>query len=52
MPITSLQRLLGHERLRSTEIYIYVSDPEVQADYQAAIAKIIDRLEGEPGGAA
>jgi site-specific recombinase XerD len=52
MPVTSLQRLLGHERLRSTQIYIHVSDPQVQADYRAAIAKVIDRLEGEPGGAA
>lgn len=49
MPVTSLQRLLGHTRLRSTQIYMHVSDPNVQADYLAAIAKIDRRLTGLDG---
>ncbi len=44
MPVTSIQRLLGHSRLRTTEVYLHVSDPQVQADYQAAMAKVASRL--------
>ncbi len=51
MPLTSLQRLLGHERLRSTQVYMHVSDPNVQADFPAAIAKVDQRLAGLEGGA-
>ena len=49
MPVTSLQRLLGHVRLRSTEAYLHISDRQVQADYEAAVAQLALRLEQEGG---
>lgn len=44
VPVTSIQRLLGHVRLRTTELYMHVSDQQVQADYEAAMAQIARRL--------
>jgi len=37
MPVTSIQRLLGHRRLRTTQIYLYLADRQVQAEYDAAM---------------
>ncbi|OGO72175.1 MAG: hypothetical protein A2Z49_10315 [Chloroflexi bacterium RBG_19FT_COMBO_56_12] len=42
--ITSIQRLLGHARLRTTEIYLHISDAQVQADYDTAMQEIARRL--------
>jgi len=44
VPLTSIQRLLGHARLRTTEIYLHISDKQVQTDYEAAMAEIVRRL--------
>lgn len=44
VPVTSIQRLLGHARLRTTEVYIHISDRQVQADYEAAMKQIVQRL--------
>jgi len=44
VPITTIQRLLGHARLRTTEIYLHISDVQVQADYQAAMQEVLRRL--------
>jgi site-specific recombinase XerD len=44
VPVTSIQRLLGHVRLRTTERYIHISDCQVQADYEAAMKQITQRL--------
>lgn len=44
MPVTSIQKLLGHERLRTTQIYLHISDTLVQADYEAAMVQVIQRL--------
>lgn len=44
VPVTSIQRLLGHARLRTTELYIHLSDQQVQADYQTAMAHLSERL--------
>lgn len=49
VPVTTIQRLLGHARLRTTELYIHVSDGQVQADYQAAMERLAQRL-GPAGG--
>jgi site-specific recombinase XerD len=38
MPVTSLQRYLGHELLDTTMIYAEVSDPLLQQDYYQGIA--------------
>jgi site-specific recombinase XerD len=42
--LTSIQFLLGHARLSSTEIYQFISNPQVQLDYDAAIEQISERL--------
>jgi site-specific recombinase XerC len=44
VPVTTLQRLLGHARLHTTEIYLHISDQQLQADYEAAIAQVVKRL--------
>ena len=49
MPVTSIQKLLGHVRLRTTQVYLHISDPQVQADYQAALVQLTQRLALEGG---
>ncbi|MBL8058642.1 MAG: tyrosine-type recombinase/integrase, partial [Anaerolineales bacterium] len=44
VPITTIQQLLGHVRLRTTETYLHVSGTQVQADYDAAMVEIARRL--------
>lgn len=46
VPVTTIQRLLGHVRLRTTEVYLHISDTQTQADYQAAMAVLAQRLAG------
>lgn len=43
-PVTSIQRLLGHSWLKSTEVYLHISDPQVQEDYQLAMQEVLSRL--------
>ena len=33
MPVTSIQCLLGHHRLRTTQTYLYISDRQVRTEY-------------------
>ena len=40
MPITSLQHLLGHEKLETTLIYAHVHDETVRRDYERAQARL------------
>lgn len=40
VPVTTIQRLLGHKQLATTQIYLNISDPQVQEDYEAAMAKL------------
>ena len=40
MPVTSLQRYLGHEHLDTTMIYAEVSDPLLRKDYYQGIAAL------------
>jgi len=47
MPVTSIQRLLGHQRLRTTQTYLYLSDRQVRAEYDAAMARISGWLSPE-----
>lgn len=42
VPVTSIQKLLGHRWLETTQIYVDANDQQVQADYYAASG----RLEG------
>jgi site-specific recombinase XerD len=49
VPVTTIQQLLGHARIRTTEVYLHISDQQVQADYKAAMAEIDRRLLPEGG---
>jgi site-specific recombinase XerD len=49
VPVTTIRRLLGHARIRTTECYLHISDRQVQADYEAAMAEIDRRLLPERG---
>jgi site-specific recombinase XerD len=51
VPITSIQRLLGHARLHTTQVYLHISDSQVQVDYEAAMQSVIQRLPLEGGPA-
>ena len=44
VPVTSIQRLLGHIRLRTTQTYLHISDRQVQANYESAMEQISQRL--------
>lgn len=44
VPVTSIQRLLGHSWLRSTEVYLHISDPQIQADYEQAMGQVMQSL--------
>jgi len=39
-PVTSIQQLLGHRWLETTQIYVQANDRQVQADYYAACQKL------------
>ena len=41
VPVTSVQKLLGHASLRTTQLYIRVADSQVERDYHAGISKVI-----------
>ena len=51
IPVTSIQRMLGHARLRTTEIYLHISDPQIQADYRQALVAFNARLQLDWEGA-
>jgi len=40
LPITTLQKLLGHSSVRTTEVYAHVSDALVRRDYDAATRQL------------
>ncbi len=52
VPVTSIQRLLGHAHLRTSEIYLHLSDKTVQMDYDTAMREVCRKLDGlgEGGG--
>lgn len=49
VPVTSIQRLLGHARLRTTQIYLNISDRQAQSDYEAAMEDVCERLSLDGG---
>jgi site-specific recombinase XerD len=42
VPVTSIQKLLGHRWLETTQIYVQANDKQVAADYYAACQKLED----------
>ena len=44
MPGTSIQKLLGHQKLNSTMIYARVHDQTVSEDYYSAMGSVERRL--------
>jgi integrase/recombinase XerD len=44
MPVTTLQALLGHESLRTTQGYVHLSNPHLKAEYERAINSILEML--------
>jgi integrase/recombinase XerD len=40
VPITSIQKLMGHRWIETTQTYVMANDSQVQADYFAACSKI------------
>jgi integrase/recombinase XerD len=42
VPVTSVQKMLGHVSLRTTQFYVEVADRQVERDYHAGIQKVIE----------
>jgi site-specific recombinase XerD len=40
VPVTSVQKILGHASLKTTQLYIEVSDRQVEQDYHDGIRKL------------
>jgi integrase/recombinase XerD len=49
VPVTTIQKLMGHARLRTTEVYLHISDKQVQADYEAAMEQVMERMSLKEG---
>ena len=49
VPVTTIQKLMGHARIRTTEIYLHISDKQVQDDYKAAMEQVMERLSLKAG---
>ncbi|MBI1801354.1 MAG: tyrosine-type recombinase/integrase, partial [Chloroflexi bacterium] len=49
VPVTSIQRLFGHVRLRTTELYLHITNSQVQADYESAMQQVAERLQLKGG---
>ncbi|MCK5793085.1 MAG: tyrosine-type recombinase/integrase, partial [Anaerolineales bacterium] len=49
VPVTTIQKLMGHARLRTTQTYLHISDGQVQADYEAAMEEVMERISLEGG---
>ena len=42
VPVTSVQKMLGHTSIRTTQLYVNVADKKVERDYHAGIQKVIE----------
>jgi site-specific recombinase XerD len=49
VPVTSVQKLLGHASLRTTQLYVDIADRKVEQDYHAGIQKVIEHMEVSNG---
>jgi site-specific recombinase XerD len=50
VPITSVQKLLGHNSIRTTQLYVRVADSKVEEDYHDAVSRITKGSLPEKGG--
>jgi site-specific recombinase XerD len=51
VPVTTIQKLLGHRWLETTQVYVRANDRQVQADYYAACQKLASwAAPSVPGG--
>jgi len=41
VPITSVQKMLGHNSIHTTQLYVRVADNKVEKDYHAAVSKVM-----------
>ena len=48
VPVTSVQKMLGHASIRTTQLYVQVADTQVEQDYHAGIQKVIEKLSTLP----
>jgi integrase/recombinase XerD len=44
VPVTSVQKMLGHASLRTTQLYVQVADRQVEQDYHEGIQKVIEKI--------
>jgi site-specific recombinase XerD len=42
VPVTSVQKMLGHTSIRTTQLYVRVADRQVEQDYHAGIQRVIE----------
>ena len=48
VPVTSVQKMLGHTSIRTTQLYVRVADKQVEQDYHAGIQKVIENCSSPP----
>jgi site-specific recombinase XerD len=42
VPVTSIQKILGHSSISTTQLYVRIADRRVEQDYHAGIQKLIE----------
>jgi integrase/recombinase XerD len=45
VPVTSIQKMLGHSSIRTTQLYVRIADKQVEQDYHAGIQKLVESCE-------
>ena len=45
VPVTSIQKMLGHSSIRTTQLYVRIADKQVEQDYHAGIQKLVENCE-------
>ncbi len=48
VPVTSVQKMLGHTSIRTTQLYVRVADRQVEQDYHTGIQKVIENSATHP----
>jgi integrase/recombinase XerD len=48
VPVTSVQKMLGHTSIRTTQLYVRVADRQVEQDYHTGIQKVIENSAALP----